>query len=121
MEYRFLGRSGLKVSAISLGGWLTYGGQVDEDVTLECMRAAFESGVNFFDTAEAYAGKNVCLIYLLEGRSEIQMGNIIKRCGWKRSDLVISTKIFWGGKGPNAVGLSRKHIIEGLSASLKRL
>jgi len=111
MEYRYLGKSGLKVSAISLGGWLTYGGQVGEDATYECMRAAFENGVNYFDTAEVYA----------DGRSEIEMGQVIKRCGWKRSDLVISTKIFWGGKGPNAVGLSRKHIIEGLTASLKRL
>jgi len=78
---------------------------------MECMRTAFDNGVNFFDTAEAYA----------DGRSEILMGSVIKRCGWKRSDLVISTKIFLGGKGPNDVGLSRKHIVEGLQACLKRL
>lgn len=111
MEYRFLGNSGLKVSALSLGAWVTYGGQVGEEVAEECMIAAFESGVNFFDNAEAYA----------HGNAEIVMGNVIKRVGWKRSDLVISTKIFWGGHGPNDSGLSRKHIFEGTNASLKRL
>ena len=111
MEYRFLGSSGLKVSALSLGAWVTYGGQVGEEVAYQCMTAAYESGVNFFDNAEAYA----------DGEAEIVMGNVIKRTGWKRSDLVVSTKIFWGGKGPNDSGLSRKHIIEGTNASLKRL
>jgi voltage-dependent potassium channel beta subunit len=111
MEYRFLGSSGLKVSALSLGAWVTYGGQVGEEVAYQCMTAAYESGVNFFDNAEAYAN----------GEAEIVMGNVIKRTGWKRSDLVVSTKIFWGGKGPNDSGLSRKHIIEGTNASLKRL
>jgi len=111
MEYRFLGSSGLKVSALSLGAWVTYGGQVGEEVAYQCMTAAYESGVNFFDNAEAYAN----------GEAEIVMGNVIKRTGWKRSDLVVSTKIFWGGKGPNDSGLSRKHIIEGTDASLKRL
>ncbi len=111
MEYRFLGRSGLKVSALSLGAWVTYGGQVGEDVALECMRAAYEAGVNFFDNAEAYA----------DGNAEIVMGKVIKKAGWKRSDLVISTKLFWGGDGPNDTGLSRKHLFEGINASLKRL
>jgi len=111
MEYRHLGRSGLLVSALSLGGWVTFGGQVDESTTHDCMLAAYENGINFFDTAEVYA----------EGRSELLMGKVIKSCGWKRSDLVISTKVFWGGKGPNDRGLSRKHIVEGLQASLKRL
>jgi voltage-dependent potassium channel beta subunit len=111
MEYRFLGSSGLKVSALSLGAWVTYGGQVGEEVAYQCMTTAYESGVNFFDNAEAYA----------DGEAEIVMGNVIKRTGWKRSDLVVSTKIFWGGKGPNDSGLSRKHIIEGTNASLKRL
>jgi len=111
MEYRFLGRSGLKVSAISLGAWVTYGGQTGEQVAYDCMTAAYDQGVNFFDNAEAYAG----------GNAETVMGNVIKKAGWKRSDLVISTKIFWGGKGPNDLGLSRKHIIEGTHASLKRL
>lgn len=111
MEYRFLGRSGLKLSALSLGAWVTFGHQVGEDVAYECMKAAFEAGVNFFDNAEAYA----------RGQAEVVMGHVIKKAGWKRSDLVISTKIFWGGEGPNDRGLSRKHIFEGLNASLKRL
>ncbi|KAK9710849.1 hypothetical protein K7432_008180 [Basidiobolus ranarum] len=81
------------------------------DLCYKCMRTAFEHGINYFDTAEVYAG----------GQSEIDMGAVIKRCGWKRSDLVISTKLFWGGKGPNDRGLSRKHIVEGLNASLQRL
>jgi voltage-dependent potassium channel beta subunit len=111
MEYRFLGSSGLKLSALSLGAWVTYGSQVGEDVAYECMKAAFERGVNFFDNAEAYAS----------GEAEVVMGNVIRRTGWKRSDLVISTKIFWGGQGPNDRGLSRKHIVEGVNASLSRL
>ncbi|KAI9597629.1 NADP-dependent oxidoreductase domain-containing protein [Syncephalis fuscata] len=111
MRYRHLGHSGLKVSVLSLGGWLTYGGHVQEDTSYECMKRAYELGVNFFDTAETYA----------KGQSEIDMGNVIKKCGWKRSDIVISTKLFWGGNGPNDRGLSRKHIVEGLNASLKRL
>ena len=111
MEYRFLGSSGLKVSALSLGAWVTYGGQVGEDIAHQCMTEAYEAGVNFFDNAEAYAN----------GEAEIVMGNVIKKTGWKRSDLIVSTKIFWGGKGPNDRGLSRKHIIEGTNASLKRL
>ncbi|KAK5660075.1 hypothetical protein OQA88_13544 [Cercophora sp. LCS_1] len=104
MEYRFLGRSGLQVSAISLGGWLTYGGHVDREGTFACMKAAYDSGVNFFDCAELYA----------DGESERVMGEAIKKYGWKRNDLVISTKV-------NNVGLSRKHIIEGTDAALERL
>ena len=111
MEYRYLGKSGLQVSALSLGAWVTYGGQVGEDIAFQCMEAAYEAGVNFFDNAEAYA----------DGEAETVMGKVIKRAGWKRSDLVISTKIFWGGKGPNDTGLSRKHVIEGTIASLERL
>ena len=111
MNYRYLGRSGLQVSALSLGGWVTWGHQIGDDLTYECMTAAYDAGVNFFDTAEVYAN----------GKSEIAMGNAVKQAGWKRSDLVLSTKIFWGGKGVNDKGLSRKHIIEGLDASLARL
>ncbi|CAK7212958.1 hypothetical protein SCUCBS95973_001636 [Sporothrix curviconia] len=115
MEYRFLGRSGLKVSALSLGGWLTYGNHVDEDATFACMKAAYDAGCNFFDCAEEYS----------RGESEIAMGKAIKKFGWKRNDLVISTKIYWGaafGNNPvNNVGLSRKHIIEGLDGALARL
>ncbi|KND89703.1 putative voltage-gated potassium channel subunit beta [Tolypocladium ophioglossoides CBS 100239] len=115
MTYRFLGRSGLRVSSISLGGWLTYGGHIDREGTYACMKAAYDCGVNFFDCAESYS----------EGDSEIVMGEAIKKYGWKRNDLVISTKIYWGecfGDNPaNNKGLSRKHIIEGVDASLKRL
>ena len=111
MEYRHLGASGLKVSALSLGSWITYGGQVGEEIAYDCMTAAYEAGVNFFDNAEAYAS----------GNAEIVMGKVIEKAGWKRSDLVISTKIFWGGDGPNQSGLSRKHLVEGLKASLERL
>jgi voltage-dependent potassium channel beta subunit len=111
MEYRYLGHSGLQVSALSLGAWVTYGGQVGEEQAMDCMVAAYDAGVNFFDNAESYA----------RGNAEVVMGNVIKKTGWKRSDLVISTKIFWGGRKPNQTGLSRKHIIEGTQAALKRL
>ena len=111
MEYRYLGSSGLKVSALSFGSWVTFGDQVDEDLAFECMQTARDAGVNFFDNAEAYAG----------GEAEIIMGKVLRRVGWKRSELVLSTKIFWGGEGPNDRGLSRKHLIEGTEASLERL
>lgn len=111
MEYRFLGKSGLKISALSFGSWVTFGKQIDEDVAYESMKAAYDAGVNFFDNAEVYAG----------GQSETMMGNVIQRAGWKRSDLVLSTKIFWGGEGPNDQGLSFKHIKEGTEAALKRM
>ena len=111
MQYRRLGSAGLQVSALSFGSWVTFGNQADVDLAYEMMKTAFEAGVNFFDNAEAYAG----------GESEILMGKVFKRAGWKRSDLVVSTKIFWGGDGPNDAGLSRKHILEGTAAALKRL
>lgn len=111
MEYRHLGRSGLKVSALSYGAWVTFGEQVGNQVAYDTMKTAYEAGVNFFDNAEVYA----------TGKAETVMGEIIKKAGWKRSGLVISTKIFWGGQGPNDQGLSRKHILEGLDASLRRL
>jgi voltage-dependent potassium channel beta subunit len=111
MEYRHLGRSGLKVSALSYGSWVTFGDQIDTDRAAECMQIAYDHGVNFFDNAEAYAG----------GQSETMMGEIIEEKGWDRTDLVLSTKIFWGGDGPNDQGLSRKHVIEGTMAALDRL
>ena len=111
MEYRHLGKSGIRVSALSLGAWITYGGQVGEDMAHDCMAAAYEAGVNFFDNAESYAN----------GEAEIVMGRVIRQAGWKRSDVVISTKIFWGGDGPNDTGLSHKHLVEGINASLERL
>ncbi|KAI8926114.1 NADP-dependent oxidoreductase domain-containing protein [Entophlyctis helioformis] len=112
MEYRFLGNSGLKVSVLSLGGWVTQGAQVGDETAHECMKAAYDAGINFFDTAEVYAA----------GESERVMGEAIKKYGWKRSSLVISTKLYWGPNGGvNDRGLSRKHIIEGTNASLERL
>jgi voltage-dependent potassium channel beta subunit len=111
MNYRRLGKSGIKVSELSLGAWVTYGGQVGQDVAEQCMAAAREYGVNFFDNAEAYA----------DGNAEIVMGNVIKKLAWRREDIVVSTKIFWGGKGPNDTGLSHKHLIEGVNNSLRRL
>ena len=76
MEHRFLGSSGLKISALSYGAWVTFGDQIDEDTAAACMEAAYEAGVNFFDNAEAYAG----------GRAETMMGNILKKMGWRRSE-----------------------------------
>lgn len=111
MEYRHLGSSGLRVSALSFGAWVTFGNQIQVDEAYEIMKAAYDAGVNFFDNAEVYAN----------GKAETIMGQVLKKAGWKRSDLVISTKIFWGGKGPNDKGLSRKHIVEGTEASLARL
>ena len=111
MEYRRLGKAGIKLSALSLGAWVTYGGQVGEQVARECMAAAYDAGVNFFDNAEGYAG----------GNAETVMGNVIKELGWRRESIVVSTKIFWGGDGPNDTGLSHKHIIEGMNGALRRL
>ena len=111
MKYRFLGNSGLKVSALSFGAWVTFGEQVEEDLAFRCMKTAYDHGVNFFDNAEAYES----------GEAERIMGEVIERAGWKRSDLVLSTKIFWGGEGPNDTGLSYKHIMEGTNAALDRL
>lgn len=111
MEYRYLGKSGLKVSSLSFGSWVTFGNQMNIDKAYACMKAAYDAGVNFFDNAEVYA----------DGQSEEIMGKVIQKAGWKRSDLVLSTKIFWGGEGPNDRGLSRKHIIEGTEAALKRM
>ncbi|GLI75210.1 hypothetical protein PoHVEF18_003463 [Penicillium ochrochloron] len=118
MQYRFLGRTGLKVSVISLGSWLTYGGHVGNETAFDCLKAAYDAGVNFFDTAETYSG----------GQSEVVLGEAIKKFGWKQNDLVISTKLYWGkansanpDKPLNNVGLSRKHIIEGMTLSLQRL
>ncbi|CAO3582187.1 unnamed protein product [Absidia cylindrospora] len=111
MEYRYLGSSGLKVSAIGLGTWITFAAQINSETATECMRVAFENGINFFDVAESHSG----------GQAQIDMGVAFKRLQWRRSEFVVATNIYWGGKGPNDRGLSRKHIIEGLSSSLKRL
>src|SRR5213592_3907149 len=92
MQYRRLGRSGLKVSELSFGSWVTYGNQLGEDLARECMAAAHDSGVNFFDNAEVYA----------RGQSERLMGNAFRKLGWQREAFVVSTKFFWGlNDGPN--------------------
>jgi len=111
LNYRRLGRAGVRISELSLGAWVTYGGQVGEDVALKCMSAAYDAGVNFFDNAEVYA----------DGNAEIVMGNVIKKLRWQRESIVVSSKVFWGGDGPNDNGLSRKHIFEACRNSLKRL
>jgi voltage-dependent potassium channel beta subunit len=112
MEYRYLGRTGLKVSELSFGSWVTFSNQVDVDAAAESMAAAYESGVNFFDNAEVYAA----------GKSEQIMGAALKKLGWRRSSYVISTKFFWGiNKGPNEENtLNRKRLIEGINGSLLR-
>jgi len=109
MEYRKVGKWGLKVSELSLGSWLTFGNQLDVDSAKEAMKEAFKQGINFFDTAEVYAS----------GMAEFIMGQVLKE--FRRTDIVVSTKIFWGGNGPNDRGLSRKHLLEGTWNSLRRL
>ncbi|XP_061595649.1 voltage-gated potassium channel subunit beta-2-like isoform X2 [Cololabis saira] len=111
MTYRNLGKSGLRVSCLGLGTWVTFGSQISDEMAENLMTLAYENGVNLFDTAEVYAS----------GRAEITLGNIIKKKGWRRSSFVITTKIYWGGQAETERGLSRKHIIEGLRGSLSRL
>ncbi|TXG72517.1 hypothetical protein EZV62_001096 [Acer yangbiense] len=111
MQYKNLGRSGLKVSQLSYGSWVSFGNQLDVKEAKSILQCCRDNGVNFFDNAEVYAN----------GRAEEIMGQAIRELGWKRSDIVVSTKIFWGGPGPNDKGLSRKHIVEGTKACLKRL
>lgn len=110
MEYRPLGRSGLRVSAIGLGSWLTYGRSVDESAAFACLSKAREVGINFFDTADVYAG----------GEAETVLGRWLS--SQPRSDIVLATKVYFPvGDGPNDRGLSRKHIMEQCEASLRRL
>lgn len=113
MEYRRLGKSGLQVSALSLGSWLTFGQQINDKTADELMGIAYDAGVNFFDNAEGYA----------EGKSELVMGKILKARKWERESFVVSSKVFFGteNKGPNRMGLSRKHVIEACHGALKRL
>lgn len=113
MEYRQLGKSGLQVSALSLGSWLTFGKQIDDEVAKNLMVEAYDNGVNFFDNAEIYA----------TGKSEIVMGKILKQLNWRRSSFIVSSKAFFGDGNnlPNETGLSRKHLTEACHASLKRL
>lgn len=112
MEYRHLGRSGLRVSELSLGSWVTFHNQVDTNLAADCMAAAYDAGVNFFDNAEVYAG----------GKSEQVMGEALRKLGWRRSSYVISSKFFWGlNEGVNEKNsLNRKRMMEGMDGSLKR-
>ncbi|KAL9561901.1 hypothetical protein ACKAV7_013824 [Fusarium commune] len=113
MLFRHLGPTGLKVSVFSLGGWLTYGGTQKGDIVKQILQKAWDHGVNTFDTAEVYAN----------GESEVEMGRALKELGWPRDEYVLTTKVFFGTgrKEPNTRGLSRKHVVEGLKSSLKRL
>ena len=113
MQYRRLGQSGLKVSELSFGSWVTYGAQVDTKSAVECMAAAWDAGVNFFDNAEVYA----------RGMSETIMGEALKTLKWRRAQAIISTKFFWGiNDGPNEKNtLNRKYLMQAMDGSLKRL
>jgi voltage-dependent potassium channel beta subunit len=113
MEYRRLGQSGIEVSALSLGSWLTFGGHIDDAMAERLMDIAYEAGINFFDNAESYQA----------GRSEITMGEILAKKSWARSSYMVSSKIFWGSEEgkPNQKGLSRKHIFEATHKSLRSL
>ena len=111
MNYRRLGKTGLKVSELSYGSWVTFSFQVGLDEASNLMNLAYENGVNFFDNAEAYAS----------GESEIIMGNVLKKYGWSRDSYIISSKVFWGGEKPTQRGLSHKHVVDACHAALKRL
>ena len=113
MQYRHLGRAGIQVSELSLGSWVTFSNQIDVKAAVDCMSAAYEAGVNFFDNAEVYA----------RGKSEEVMGAALKQLGWRRSSYLISTKFFWGIQDNvnERSTLNRKRLIEGIRGSLKRL
>src|SRR5689334_7769831 len=113
MNYRRLGRSGLKVSELSFGSWVTYGNQLGLDSARECMAAAWDRGVNFFDNAQVYA----------RGESETIMGEILRKMAWPRVRYIVSTKFFWGiSDGPNEKNtLNRKYLLDAIDGSLKRL
>lgn len=113
MEYRRLGRSGLQVSVLSFGSWVTFGPQLDENLAADCLATAFDAGVNFFDNAESYAG----------GESERLMGAAIRKLGWARQTYVVSTKLFWGLHDvPNMQNtLNRKYLMQAIDGSLERL
>ena len=114
MEYRRLGKSGLPVSALSYGSWVTFSNQMAVDAALEAMTAAYDAGVNFFDNAEVYA----------LGESETIMGEALKRAGWRRDSYSVSSKVFWGSVAdpkPTQCGLNRKHVFEACHDALRRL
>jgi voltage-dependent potassium channel beta subunit len=111
MEYRRLGKSGLKVSALSFGSWVTFGTQVNESAAVDLMKYAYDQGVNFFDNAEVYA----------QGQSEVLMGKALKKLELGRDTYSVSSKVFWGGEKPTQLGLSRKHVFDACHAALRRL
>lgn len=111
MKYRHLGKSGLQVSELSFGAWVTFAQQISQETAAELMTVAYDGGVNFFDNAEAYAN----------GKAEVVMGEILKSKGWARDTFVVSSKVFWGGDRPNQEGLGRKHVFEACHAALRRL
>jgi voltage-dependent potassium channel beta subunit len=113
MRYRHLGRTGIQVSELSFGSWVTFANQADVNVAADMMAAAYAAGVNFFDNAEVYAG----------GKSEEVMGAALRKLGWRRGSYLVSTKLFWGlNEGPNECNtLNRKYLIEGINGSLRRL
>jgi voltage-dependent potassium channel beta subunit len=109
MQYNNLGSAGIRLSELSYGSWITFKNQVDQDRANTIIKTCMDAGINFFDTAETYA----------DGAAETLLGEALKP--YRREDLVVSTKIFWGGPGPNDTGLSWKHLVEGTRNSLKRL
>ncbi len=113
MIYRRLGNSGLQISALSFGAWVTFGKQIGDTVARDLMHTAYDAGVNFFDNAETYA----------DGQAELVMGAILKKSGWRRSSFIVSSKVYFGWEDdkPNQTGLSRKHVIEGCHDALRRL
>ena len=114
MEYRRLGKSGLRVSALSFGSWVTFSNQLGVSTAKDCLAAAYDAGVNFFDNAEVYA----------LGQSEIVMGEALKELGWRRDSYIVSSKVFWGAvaeRKPTQWGLNRKHVIEACHQALQRL
>ncbi len=114
MEYRRLGKSGLQVSVLSFGSWVTFSNQMDVDAALASMTAAYDAGVNFFDNAEVYA----------RGKSELVMGEALKKAGWSRDSYIVSSKVMWGAAEdpkPTQQGLSRKHVVEACHQAMERL
>ena len=111
MNYRRLGKTGLKVSELSYGSWVTFSFQMKLKEATEMLALAYDRGINFFDNAEAYAS----------GRSEMIMGDAIKNLGWSRDSFIVSSKVFWGGNKPTQQGLSHKHVLDACENALKRL
>lgn len=113
MEYRYMGKTGLQLSVLSFGSWVSFHKQINDQVADELMGIAYDQGVNFFDNAEVYA----------LGESEKMMGRVLRKKGWDRTSYVVSSKVFWGWRGkenkPNQHGLSRKHITEACHEALQ--